>query len=165
VHDEGLKFEPIHRVLFNLQKDIRTAMELYFGEDFQFTPTASLQEMVETIDAWCGTRQVFGILTDHVTGVVEIANPPTNLAVGTAQGFLDAFMKDGGAEKIDYVHGLDVVQRLSNQPGNFGIYLPCMDKNDLFKTVILDGALPRKTFSMGEAKEKRFYMESRKIVA
>lgn len=165
VHDEGLKFEPIHRVLFNLQKDIRTAMELYFGENFQFTPTANLKEMVETVDTWCGTRQVFGILTDHVTGVVEIANPPTNLAVGTAQAFLDAFMKDGGAEKIDYVHGLDVVQRLSSQPGNFGLYLPCMDKNDLFKTVILDGALPRKTFSMGEAREKRFYMESRKIVA
>ena len=100
-----------------------------------------------------------------VCGVVEISNPSTNLSVGTIQNFLDAFIKNGGAEKIDYVHGLEVVARLSSQPGNFGIYLPCMNKNDLFKTVILDGALPRKTFSMGEAKEKRFYMESRKIVA
>jgi hypothetical protein len=57
------------------------------------------------------------------------------------------------------------VNRLGSQSGNVGFYLPCMDKNDLFKTVILDGALPRKTFSMGEAFEKRFYMESRKIVS
>jgi len=52
---------------------------------------------------------------------------------------------------------------LGAQPGNIGFYLPTMDKSDLFKTVILDGVLPRKTFSMGEAHEKRFYMESRKI--
>jgi hypothetical protein len=85
------------------------------------------------------------------------------LPVGTLQAFLDAFMKDGGAEKIDYVHGEEVVCRLGAQPGNAGFYVPGMSKSDLFKTVILDGALPRKTFSMGEAKEKRFYMEARKI--
>jgi len=50
------------------------------------------------------------------------------------------------------------------QSGNVGFYVPGMDKSDLFKTVILDGALPRKTFSMGEAHEKRFYMEARKII-
>lgn len=72
-------------------------------------------------------------------------------------------MKDEGAEKIDYVHGEDVVERLALQPGNAGIYLAGMHKSELFKTVILDGALPRKTFSMGEAREKRFYMEARKI--
>ena len=72
-------------------------------------------------------------------------------------------MKDGGAEKIDYVHGKDVLVKLGSQPNNAGFYLPAMSKSDLFKTVILDGALPRKTFSMGEAREKRFYMEARKI--
>ena len=53
--------------------------------------------------------------------------------------------------------------KLGSQPNNAGFYLPGMNKSDLFKTVILDGALPRKTFSMGEAREKRFYMEARKI--
>ena len=77
--------------------------------------------------------------------------------------FLDAFLKDGGAEKIDYVHGEDVVERLALQPGNAGFYLAGMQKSELFKTVILDGALPRKTFSMGEAREKRFYLDARKI--
>ena len=72
-------------------------------------------------------------------------------------------MQTGGAEKLDYVHGNDVTVRLGAQDGNVGLLLPGMHKSDLFKTVILDGALPRKTFSMGEAHEKRFYMQSRKI--
>ncbi len=79
------------------------------------------------------------------------------------QAFLDEFLKQGSAEKIDYVHGEEVVRSLGVQPGNAGFYLPAMQKSDLFKTVILDGVLPRKTFSMGEAKEKRFYMECRRI--
>ena len=97
-------------------------------------------------------------------GVIEISNPSSNLPIGTLQPFLDSFIGSGGAEKMDYVHGEEVVCRLGGQPGNAGFYVPCMDKSDLFKTVILDGALPRKTFSMGEAKEKRFYMEARKII-
>ena len=83
--------------------------------------------------------------------------------MGTIQAFLDVFLKEGGAEKIDYVHGEDVLVRLGSQPDNAGFYFAGMRKSDLFKTVILDGALPRKTFSMGEAREKRFYMEARKI--
>jgi len=83
--------------------------------------------------------------------------------VGTLQAFLDGFMQQGGAEKIDYVHGEEVVFNLGQAPGNTAFYLPGMKKSDLFKTVILDGALPRKTFSMGEAHEKRFYMECRAI--
>ena len=121
--------------------------------------------MIDTVECWCENKQAFGIISEEATGFVEIANPSSNLAVGTLQNFLDDFMRQGGAEKIDYVHGIEAVGRLGRQPGNIGFYLPCMDKNDLFKTVILDGALPRKTFSMGEAFEKRFYMESRKIVA
>ncbi|MCA1954259.1 MAG: DUF1015 domain-containing protein, partial [Anaerolinea sp.] len=77
--------------------------------------------------------------------------------------FLDTWMQAGGAGKIDYVHGEDVLCELGQKPGHVGFYLPAMPKHDLFKTVILDGALPRKTFSMGEAIEKRFYMECRAI--
>jgi len=95
--------------------------------------------------------------------VVEIAEPTSNLPVGTLQACLDPFLNEGGAQKIDYVHGEEIVCRLGAQPGNAGFYVPGMDKSELFKTVILDGALPRKTFSMGEAHEKRFYMECRKI--
>ena len=75
-------------------------------------------------------------------GVIEIAHASSNLAVGTIQSFIDSFLKDGGAEKVDYVHGEDVVERLALQAGNVGFYLAGMHKSDLFKTVILDGALP-----------------------
>lgn len=83
--------------------------------------------------------------------------------MGTLQNFLDKFLQDEGAETIDYVHGADVLERLALQPGNAGFYLAGMAKSDLFKTVILEGALPRKTFSLGQAHEKRYYMEARRI--
>jgi hypothetical protein len=104
-----------------------------------------------------------GIITAVGFGIVEIQNPGSNLPVGTLQPFLDAFMKDKGAQGIDYVHGAEPVTELGKKRGNMGLYLPAMKKTDLFKTVILDGVLPRKTFSMGEAWEKRFYMEARKL--
>lgn len=164
VHDEALEFEPIHRVLFGLKQDVLQAMQAHFGKDYSFSPAPSLVEMVARVDAASGPSQAIGVIGAGVPfGVLEISNPSTNLPVGTLQAFLDAFLKAGGAEKIDYVHGADVTAQLGSQLGNVGFYLPGMHKSDLFKTVILDGALPRKTFSMGEAREKRFYMEARKI--
>ncbi|HLO32824.1 MAG TPA: DUF1015 domain-containing protein [Anaerolineales bacterium] len=166
VHDVGLEFEPIHRVLFGLKKDLFTELEKTFGANFTYKPVASAEAMVKVVDASRaqGEKQAIGLVgAGKGFGVIEIANPSSNLPVGTLQAFLDPFMKNGGAEKIDYVHGEDVTVKLGSQPGNAGFYLPGMSKSDLFKTVILDGALPRKTFSMGEAREKRFYMEARKI--
>lgn len=163
VHDEGLGFEPIHRVLFNVKQDPMAAMQAFYGANFSFSPAKDLSEMMRAVQNSSSDKQAFGFIANGRLGVVEIKNPATNLAVGTLQAFLDDFLKEAGAEKIDYLHGAEVVARLGSQPGNAGFYLPPMDKNELFKTVILDGALPRKTFSMGEAKEKRFYMESRRI--
>ena len=107
--------------------------------------------------------QRIGFLDQTGYSVIELAEPPLNLPVGNLQNFLDALLKEGGAESIDYVHGEETVFDLGRKPGNAGFYLPSMHKEELFKTVILDGALPRKTFSMGEAIEKRFYLEARKI--
>jgi hypothetical protein len=164
VHDEGLAFEPIHRVLFGLKKDLFAELEKTFGADFTYQPVASAEEMVKAVDSAKGDRQAIGLVRGSKDfGVIEIANPSSNLPVGTIQSFLDVFLKEGGAEKIDYVHGEAVTVKLGSQPNNAGFYLPGMSKSDLFKTVILDGALPRKTFSMGEAHQKRFYMEARKI--
>jgi hypothetical protein len=164
VHDAGLEFEPIHRVLFGLKKDIFASLKSHFGTNFSYTPTNNVEEMVKVVDTAQGSRQVIGLVGGGRNfGVMEIINPSSNLPVGTLQAFLDVFMKENGADKIDYVHGEQVTCKLGSQPGNVGFYVPGMNKSDLFKTVILDGALPRKTFSMGEAKEKRFYMEARKI--
>ncbi len=164
VHDEGFEFEPIHRVLFGLKKDLFAELEKTFGTNLTYRPVASAEEMVKVVDSAQGEKQAIGLVgASKGFGVIEIANPSSNLPVGTIQSFLDVFLKIDGAEKIDYVHGQDVTVKLGSQPNNAGFYLPGMRKSDLFKTVILDGALPRKTFSMGEAREKRFYIEARKI--
>ena len=165
VHDEGLEFEPIHRVLFGLKKDIFASLKAHFGTDSSFATVASAEEMVKAVDEAKGSKQAIGLVGGgRQFCILEIDHPPSNLPVGTLQAFLDVFMKENGADKIDYVHGEEVTCKLGAQPGNAGFYVPGMNKSDLFKTVILDGALPRKTFSMGEAREKRFYMEARKII-
>jgi hypothetical protein len=163
VHDEGLEFAPIHRVIFGLKQDIFGAMQGYYRSGYSFIPYKNQSEMVNRIHQSTGAPQVIGVISAQGYGVVEIPNPSSNLPVGTLQMFLDDFMKGAGAEKIDYIHGEEVVFHLGLQSGNIAFLLPGMDKSDLFKTVILDGALPRKTFSMGEAFEKRFYMECREI--
>jgi hypothetical protein len=163
VHDEGLGFAPIHRVIFSLKQDIFSAMREYYQPGYSFTPCKDQSEMVSRVHASMGTTQSIGVITPQGYGVMEVANPSSNLPVGTLQAFLDDFLTRGGAEKIDYIHGEDTVYKLGQLPGNIAFYLPGMEKSDLFRTVILDGALPRKTFSMGEAFEKRFYMECREI--
>jgi hypothetical protein len=166
VHDEGLEFAPIHRVLFDLKKDLIGALKTAFGANFAYVPFATADEMVRRVDSAQVEKQVIGLVVggkDNAFGVIEISHAVSNLPVGTIQAFIDPFLKEGGTKKIDYVHGGEVVVRLGSLTGNAAFYLPAMQKSDLFKTVILDGALPRKTFSMGEAREKRFYMEARKI--
>jgi hypothetical protein len=155
VHDEGLAFEPIHRVLFNVDPaDIIKEFTAFYGKTG-----------CSGHNCCCSGANVhsFKYVTATGEGTVAIENPVSNLEVGTLQAFLDSYMKEHPEVKIDYIHGEEVVTKLVSQAGNMGIYLPSMNKTDLFKTVILDGALPRKTFSMGEADEKRFYLECRKI--
>jgi hypothetical protein len=163
VHDASLAFEPIHRVLFNVSEDYQQAMKRYFGDDVNFVGVSSHEEMAKAVDQQQNRNQTIGIISGRRFDLAVFSRPISNLPVGTLQPFLDQWLKAKAADKIDYVHGQDAVIRLGRQPGNLGFYLPTMPKSDLFKTVILDGALPRKTFSMGEAKEKRFYMECREI--
>lgn len=163
IHDTGLDFEPIHRVLFNLNDDILEKMRNFWKSNFDLKEYETQTEMVEEVDQQSGDSQKFGFIFNSSFYVVDITHLSSNLPVGTLQTFLDEFIKKGGAEKIDYVHGSEITCQLGTKPGNCSFYLPVMEKNQLFKTVILDGALPRKTFSMGEAYEKRFYMEGRRI--
>jgi len=167
VHDEGLVFEPIHRVLFGVREDWQPAFTAYLkqidpGAEAAYRLCSGADEVIAAVQRG-GNEQVFGAISPEGCTLVTVHHPPANLSVGTLQGFLDSWLKQGGANSIDYVHGSDVVRQLGAQAGNLGFYLPAMDKGDLFKTVILDGSLPRKTFSMGEAHEKRFYMEARRI--
>jgi hypothetical protein len=164
VHDDGLAFAPIHRVVFGLKQDLFKAMRDSFQSGYSLVSCADASEMASRVFQSTAVHQIIGFVSPQGLGVVEITNPTSNLPVGTLQTFLDDFLKHGGAEKIDYIHGEEVIHSLGQSPGNVAFYLPGMNKSDLFKTVILDGALPRKTFSMGEAHEKRFYMECREII-
>lgn len=146
LHDEALEFEPIHRVLFGADADRLTAELKKF---YRVTETA-------------GKGQSFTVVSGGNERRLTVENPSSNLAVGTLQNFLDDYTARFGG-KIDYIHGGEVVRKLSAEPGNVGFLLPAMEKSELFRTVILDGALPRKTFSMGHAWDKRFYLECRRI--
>lgn len=164
VHDSGLVFEPIHRVLFGVQTGVRDVLKAHFGDHLRVVPAVNQQEMIRLVKQQRGPEQAFGIVSSQGYEVALLSHPTANLPVGSLQPFLDEWGHKGGYDQIDYVHGDDVVCDLGSKPGNLGIYLPAMDKNELFRTVILEGSLPRKTFSMGEAIEKRFYMECRKII-
>ena len=85
------------------------------------------------------------------------------MTVGTLQNAIDALLRDMPGTEVDYIHGADVVRALAEKEDTIGFLLPAMEKSQLFPTVVYDGALPRKTFSMGEANEKRYYLECRRI--
>ena len=164
VHDQALEFEPIHRVIFGLKNDLLGKLRDFYGEEYTYTSCPSSQAMIAEVDAAANSQDLIGIAFSGQFGLLQIKSRHSNLAVGKLQPFLDDLIKSAAAVKIDYLHGKDILLKLAAQTSNAGFYLPKMQKSDLFKTVILDGALPRKTFSMGEAKEKRFYMECRRIV-
>ncbi|MCX7923957.1 MAG: DUF1015 domain-containing protein [Clostridia bacterium] len=169
VHDDGLSFEPIHRVVFNLDcKHLLDNLVEHFnglGSKASYKLFSSKACMEAETDELRINKNlhVIPFITSDSFGVISVENPKSNLEVGTLQSYLDKYMANNTEVKIDYIHGEDVVSALGSKEGNIGFYLPPMDKHDLFKTVILDGVLPRKTFSMGEAEEKRFYLECRKI--
>jgi len=163
VHDDGLAFEPIHRVVFGLKSNLLAEMKTWYKDALEITPQPDTKRLFEMIDGVPADRQSIGMLYNDQALSVTFTNPTSNLAVGTLQPFIDMLIGEQVVDRVDYIHGGEVVQRLSAEKGNAGFYLPGMDKGELFRTVILDGVLPRKTFSMGEAREKRFYMECRKI--
>ncbi len=163
IHDPGLSFGPIHRLVFGIKQNIIEALRNHFGEKAHLDTCHTYQEMISKVEKSTSEKQIIGLTTANYYGVLRIDHSSSNLPVGTLQEFLDSFLTQGGAEGIDYIHGADSLLEISLKPNNFGFYFTAMDKNELFRTVILDGALPRKTFSMGEAKDKRFYLECRKI--
>jgi len=163
LHDESLVFEPIHRVLFNLRANLVDEISKHYAGKVSYKKCSGFEEMKRLVKESSAKLHRIGYINGIEMGLIEVKEPSHSLAVNTLQIFLDVFMVSKLAEKIDYVHGDDIVRVLGSQKGNVGLYLPAMRKDELFKAVILNGVVPRKTFSMGEADEKRFYMEARKI--
>lgn len=148
LHDESLAFEAIHRIVTGVCRE-----ELLAAFEGRF-------RLSDTDGPGC---QRVDVVIDGRQTARYIANPSRNLPVGSLQAFLDEYAAAHPGTEIDYIHGADVVRELSAGPDSVGFLLPPMAKEELFRTVILDGALPRKTFSMGEACDKRFYFEARRI--
>ena len=146
-HDDALQFEPIHRVLFDVDR------EKFMAEFQKFYPNAHEGK---------GEGHVIEFVWEGVDTFYTVPDPKVQLAVGTLQAFIDQYLKEFGGE-VDYIHGDEVTKELGGKPGNMGFLLPAMGKDQLFKTVMSDGVLPRKTFSMGHAQDKRYYVEARKI--
>ena len=144
LHDDSLVFEPIHRICTETNpEEFLQEFKKYFSNK------------PET-----GNIQKFNYIHGNISGEIEIPNCTHTLEIGTLQEFLTAY---SSKIKVDYIHGSDVVKELAAKPDSIGFILPVMHKNLLFKSVSQSGVLPRKTFSMGEAYEKRFYFECREI--
>ena len=146
LHSPALEFEAIHRLVYNVDREkliseMKAALKLSEHDGVQS----------------------FSYMYDGSENTAYIGKATSNLAVGSLQNFLDEFIKSNGG-KIDYIHGSDTVKNLAEKYGGIAFILPDMDKSQLFPTVIKDGALPRKTFSMGHAADKRYYIEARSII-
>ena len=147
LHDPSLQFRAIHRVVFDVNP---TQLMAALKHRYHIVP--GVRPKGQTITAlWQDQEEVFTIL-----------DPPCQLATGSLQQFLDGYLQVHRGRE-DYIHGRETVRSLARQPDTMGFLLPAMEKSMLFKTVVLDGALPRKTFSMGQALDKRFYLEARRI--
>ena len=158
IHDESLIIEPIHRILFGVNTDKMLHSLTAFYE------AQGCKAYVADEAPADASAHSFPFCSAEKTGVLVVENPKWSIPVATMQTALDACLEQYPSARIDYIHGADVVDDLANKPGNLGFILPDIAKNDLFRGVVFDGVLPRKTFSMGEAHEKRYYMEAKTIV-
>ena len=141
IHDEAQVFEPIHRVIVNTEPE----------------------KLLAALQEYCAPEGYkVKWYSGETCGTVTLDPARSELAVGVLQGFLDKYLKENPGE-IDYIHDDDALIALAKQDKAIGFLLPAMEKSQLFRGVIRDGALPRKTFSMGHSREKRYYLEGRKI--
>ena len=146
LHDDALEFEPIYRVMFGV------------------SPSNVIEELKAYASSVKGSepQQTIECIVGDSSQTVVVNSPEKQLTVGTLQDFIDGYIKKYGGE-VDYIHGVDSVKALSSKENAIGFIFSGMEKSQLFKTVIFDGALPRKTFSIGHAYDKRYYIECRKI--
>ena len=147
LHDDALHFEPIYRVMFNVDpNDVLAKLEQY---SFELSGSAAPQQA--------------RFLSATRRGTIHFGAPAEQLVVGTLQTFIDAYLAEHPEATVDYIHGSKTVEALATKERAVGFLFSGMEKSQLFSAVMRDGALPRKTFSMGAATDKRFYLECRKI--
>jgi hypothetical protein len=168
VHDQGLEFSPIHRVIFGAPlKELQQRLEAFFAAQgaqccWRFFALREEWERARAAPAREGEHRL-PFLSGDQCGLLTISRPRLGLAVAALQAFLDHYARQHPLASVDYIHGAQALAELAARPGGVGFLLPALDKRDLFRTIILEGALPRKSFSLGEAAEKRYYLECRRL--
>ena len=149
IYDESLNFEPIYRVLFDIEPEkVIESLQKEYDMSFDM-PTGN-------------NYHKFEVYYENQFRKIFINNPKYYLPVKLLQEFLDNYLKNNKA-RIDYIHGRNETIAISKERNNIGFIFKTMQKSELFQIVERDGVLPRKAFSMGEAYDKRFYVECRKI--
>ncbi len=158
LHDESLEIHPIHRVAFGV--DAQGFVDALIG----FYRSQGCEAYFADSSTDSGNTHCYPFFSQRRNGFFVVRDPKWTIPVATIQAGLDAYIDGHPGARIDYIHGADVVRSLAEQDGNVGFILPDIAKNDIFRGVVFDGVLPRKTFSMGEAHEKRYYIEAKSIV-
>ncbi len=147
LHSPALKFQAINRLIYN------TDCEKLLSE---------MKERLDLTESSSG-EQIFKYVYNGEQHTMNIGNPGSNLTVGSVQKFLDEYTGANGGT-VDYIHGKKTAAKLAQKYHGIALIFPDMDKSELFPTIEKDGCLPKKTFSMGHAEDKRYYMEARKII-
>jgi uncharacterized protein (DUF1015 family) len=165
IYDTGLTFEPIHRVIFDINsEDLINFLAQKLGGNVEYLNDFNI--LKNKVD---NSKSDFGFIfvnnynnkTQYVYLKTDIKELPISQLQPSIDEYLNYVNKKGN---IDFIHGADELCRLGNQKGTTAIYLPPINKDSFFATISTKGPLPRKSFSMGEADEKRFYLECRQIV-
>jgi hypothetical protein len=161
IYDDGLVFEPIHRVVFGgefegFRKELETISSVDFAE------CGTVDEVMKAVESSPDGHRIGYADSDRI-GFFTVHEPNSTIAAGTAQNAIDSYLASRNGSSVDFIHGQESTTSIGRREGNFAVFLPGLDKKDFFRTVVHDGALPKKTFSMGEAHEKRYYVEARKI--
>lgn len=151
IHDDALRFEPIHRVLFG-----------HDGDDLLDELAAFATAHGASLAAGPDAQEILCVYEGKEV-TLSVSGSPFSLAVGTLQAFLDHWLAAHPEARVDYIHGENVVRELVAGEGAIGFLLPAPARDKLFPTVHMDGAMPRKSFSLGSANEKRYYMECRRL--
>ena len=152
VHSPAIEIEPIHRVLFNVDCGAVLLALIAWSDSH-----------AAGICFGDAKQQSFTLAGPHVANVLSFEHPVAPLTVGTIDAFIEYFMARHIEARVDYVHDEPAVRALCRQ-GGVAFLMPPFEKSDLFKGIVMGGVLPRKTFSMGHAEEKRYYMECRNIL-
>ena len=151
IHSEALVFEPIFRTVEEIEAtELLADFKAYLANAANQNANNAAQEITFV----CGTLRE----------VIVAEQPPHALAVGTVQQFLDSYLADKPDAVIDYIHDEEELLSLCANGKTSGFLYGCMGKSELFDAIEKEGVLPRKTFSMGSARDKRYYTEARKIV-